>query len=264
MNVNEYLIDYYNRGGEDGRLASRHGSVEFLTTMRYIERYIISGDRVIEIGAGTGRYSHELAGQGYCVDAVEPVQHNIDVFRQKTKPGEPITVTQGNALCLAGFADGMYDITLLFGPMYHLFMKEDKLQALFEAIRVTKHDGVIFVAYCISDASILDGGFKRKRYSIAEFVEKGYIDPHTFSARSEPALVFELVRKEQIDELTSALPVNRLHYVSADGYAFHMPNEIDAMDDAEFDLFMRYHFATCERGDMAGLAAHSLDILRKV
>ena len=40
MEVNQYLVEYYNRGLEDGRLDSQHGSVEFLTTMRYIERYL--------------------------------------------------------------------------------------------------------------------------------------------------------------------------------------------------------------------------------
>ena len=35
------------------------------------------------------------------------------------------------------------------------------------------------------------------------------------------------------------------------------------MNDTEFALFMQYHFATCERGDMVGLTAHSLDIFKK-
>ena len=47
--------------------------------MRYIEKYIQSGDRVLEIGAGTGRYSHALARKGYAVDAVELVISNIAV-----------------------------------------------------------------------------------------------------------------------------------------------------------------------------------------
>jgi len=61
MEENKYLIDYYNQGFEDERLATRVGSVEFLTTMRYIEKYLKPGDRIIEIGAGTGRYSHVFA-----------------------------------------------------------------------------------------------------------------------------------------------------------------------------------------------------------
>ena len=73
MKTNPYIIDYYNNYDEDSRLSPRHGTVEFLTTMRYIEKYIKPGSRVLEIGAGTGRYSHTLARLGYTVDAVELV-----------------------------------------------------------------------------------------------------------------------------------------------------------------------------------------------
>ena len=111
METNQYLTEFYNSYDEDSRLAPRHGSVEFLTTMRYIEKYIKPGDRVLEIGAGSGRYSHALARQGYAVDAVELVEHNIQVFKQNTQPQENITVTQGNALDLSAFPDGSYDIT---------------------------------------------------------------------------------------------------------------------------------------------------------
>ena len=98
MNINQYIIDFYNQYDEDSRLVSKHGTVEFLTTMRYIEKYMKPGSRVIEIGAGTGRYSHALARQGYAVDAVELVEHNIEVFHRNTLSTENITVTQGNAL----------------------------------------------------------------------------------------------------------------------------------------------------------------------
>ena len=101
MKTNEYLNDFYNHYDEDGRLAVKHGSVEFLTTMRYIDRYIRPGDRVLEIGAGTGRYSHTLARRGYTVDAVELIEHNIAVFRNNTQSGENVAITQGNALDLS-------------------------------------------------------------------------------------------------------------------------------------------------------------------
>ena len=55
MKTNQYIIDYYNSYDEDSRLSPKHGTVEFLTTMRYIEKYIKPGSRVLEIGAGTGR-----------------------------------------------------------------------------------------------------------------------------------------------------------------------------------------------------------------
>lgn len=169
METNQYLINHYSSFNEDARLMSKHGSVEFLTTMRYIDKYIKPDDRVLEIGAGTGRYSHALAHQGYAVDAVELVEHNIEMFRKNIQPDETITVTQGNALDLSDFSDSQYDITLLLGPLYHLYTKEDKRQALSEAIRVTKQGGVIFAAHVISDGCLLDEGFNRGNINVSEY-----------------------------------------------------------------------------------------------
>lgn len=84
METSRYLIDYYQSYDEDSRLVSRHGSVEFLTTMLYLEKYLKPDSHILEIGAGTGRYSHALARQGYTVDAVELVDHNIKVFQENT------------------------------------------------------------------------------------------------------------------------------------------------------------------------------------
>ena len=263
MYTTKYLNEFYSSYDEDSRLLQRHGSVEFLTTMRYIEKYIKPGDRVIEIGAGTGRYSHALARQGYTVEAVELIGHNIEVFRKNTLPSENITITQGNALDLSSFQDSKYDITLLLGPLYHLYSIEDKRQALREAIRVTKPGGIVFAAYVISDGCLLDDGFNRGNINIAEYIEKGLIHGKTFAAKSEPEDLFELVRKEDIDELMSVFPTTRLHYVASDGCALFMREAIDRMDDETFELYLQYHFATCERSDLAGVTSHSIDIFRK-
>jgi len=264
INSNDYIKNYYENYDEDGRLGSRHGLVEFLTTMRYIEHYAKRGDRIIEVGAGTGRYSHALARQGYTVDAVELVEHNIEIFKKNTQTGENISITQGNAMDLSRFADNSYDITLLFGPMYHLYTKEDKLKALSEAIRVTKPDGIVFVAYIIIDGCILDDGFKRGHLNISEYIQNGLIDPVTFAAKSEPKELFDLVRKEDIDDLMQDFAVSRLHYIATDGYTHHIKETLAEMDGATFELYLKYHFAVCERADMVGLTNHSLDIFKIV
>ena len=44
MEVTRILNEYYGSYDEDKRLCSRHGSVEFLTTMRYVEKYLQPGE----------------------------------------------------------------------------------------------------------------------------------------------------------------------------------------------------------------------------
>ena len=261
METKEILGNYYGNYDEDGRLRSRHGMVEYLTTMRYVERYLQPGMRILEVGAGTGRYSHALARAGYRVDAVELLEHNIDIFRQNMLPDEPVTVTQGNAMDLSAFASDTYDMTLLLGPMYHLFTTDDQLAALSEAIRVTKKGGIVVAAYCMGDASVLSYGFVRGK--IHEIIEKCMLDPVTFNTFSNPWDIFELYRKEDIDALRSRFPVTQLHFVATDGYTNHIRDVVDGMDEKTYEVYLNYHFATCERPDMIGYSHHTIDIFRK-
>lgn len=262
MDSLQALTQFYSNYDEEGRLLSKHGQVEFLTTMRYIEKYLRPGMRVLEIGAATGRYSHTLARQGYRVDAVELVQHNINIFQQLTQPGENVTIRQGNAKELSFYEDETFDMTLLLGPMYHLFTMEDQLQALSEAIRVTKKGGIIMAAYCGNDATMVQycfgrGMLKEQRY-------RDLVDFETFKASSDPAELFELYRIEDIDALMKDFNTERLHFLGTDMATNYMRTAIDEMDDAFFQLYLKYHFTICERSDMVGVSHHFLDVFRKL
>ena len=152
-----YLEEYYNNYDEEGRLLSRHGQVEYLTTMRYIEKCLkdISDLSILEVGVGTGRYSVTLAKKGLKVTAVELIEHNLEMLRSKLDDTEPITTIQGNALDLSMFSDNSFSLTMLLGPMYHLYTKKEKLRALSEAVRVTKSGGHILVAYCMNEPTVI-------------------------------------------------------------------------------------------------------------
>ena len=174
----EALTTYYTTHNEDARLTSKHGMVEFLTTIHYVEKYLKPGMRILEIGAGTGRYSHYFAQNGYDVDAVELMECNIEVFKANTKDGENITVQQGDAVDLQNISSEQYDITLLLGPMYHLYTDEDKIAAMSEAIRVTKKGGIVFAAYCNNDMTVYQFGFRRGAFKGNDYDD--LIDFETF------------------------------------------------------------------------------------
>ena len=261
MEVLKVLTEYYENYDENSRLTSKHGSIEFLTTMRYIERYLQPGMRICEIGAATGRYSHALARMGYCVDAVELISHNIEIFKANTTPGENVKIYQGNATDLSMLSDGVYDITLLLGPMYHLFTVQEQLQALSEAIRITRSGGIIFAAYCGNDATMIQYCFGRGMLKLQRY--RDLVDSVTFKAASDPAELFQLYRKEDIDQLMSVFPVKRLHYIGTDMATHYMRKTVDEMDDELFDLYLKYHFCICERQDMVGMSHHILDVFRK-
>ena len=118
----DYITNYYqNLIEEDGRLFkdNKH-KTEFILTTDYIDKYLQKGMRILELGAGTGAYSLYYAKQGYQVDALEPVEKNLNILKSKIEKGMNINPVLGNALDLSIYEKDTFDMVLCLGPMYHL------------------------------------------------------------------------------------------------------------------------------------------------
>ena len=191
---------------------------------------------------------------------VSIVTHNLEALRSKLDGTEPITAIQGNALDLSVFQDKSFDLTMLLGPMYHLYTMEDKIQALSEAVRVTKPGGYILVAYCMNEATIIQYVFLANHLN--DVMKMNTMLTDNWHCRSEPKEIFELVRTEDISLLNSRFPLDRMKLVATDGAAHYLSGFIDEMDQDTFAKWMEYHLATCERQDLIGASNHTLDILK--
>ena len=224
-----YIEEYYTNYDEDGRLLSNHGQVEYRTTMKYIHEVAenIGAKKILEVGAGTGRYSIALAKEGFEVDAVELTDHNLQILNSKLEGMQNIRTYQGNALDLSLFSDESFDITLVLGPMYHLYTKEDKLQALKEAVRVTRKGGYILVAYCMNEATMIQFTFKQG--NIWDLVDNNMLSD-SFRCLSEAKDLFEMVRLEEIDELDASFAnIQREKIIAADGATNYMRECVDTI-----------------------------------
>jgi ubiquinone/menaquinone biosynthesis C-methylase UbiE len=259
------LEEYYNKFNEEKRLDSRHRKVEFWTSMHYIHESLQAlaeeGQqapvRILDIGAGTGRYSIPLAQEGHDVTAVELVRHNLG--RLKQKDGS-VKAYQGNALNLKRFADESFDLTLLFGPMYHLHSAEDKKRALLEAKRVTRQGGWILVAYVMNEFSVITYAFKERH--ILEALQDGMLD-ESYHCTEKANPLYSMVRLEDIEALNREAGLTREKIVAADGAANYIRPFLNALTEEEFDAFYHYHLTTCERMDLMGASGHTVDILKR-
>ena len=253
------IINYYNNYDEDGRLKRKSHMPEYLLTMRYIEKYLKPNYKIIEIGAGTGRYSIDLADMGYDVTAVELVPHNIKIMKSKVKAKHNIKIYEGNACDLSFIADNTYDIVLLLGPMYHLFTDEDKHKAMSEALRVAKTGGIVYSAYCNNDTCMYKMFYKKR---ILSYLDNGLIEDD-YHAKSSPNEIFELYRKSDINNLMKDFNVTRLHFVGVDMLSYLYNNKLDRLSKREFEEYMKFLSTICEREDLVGFSEHMLDIFRK-
>lgn len=253
------LEEHYGKFNEEKRLLRRHGQVEYITSMKYIHKYLEEFDapKILDIGAGTGRYSVALCEEGYDVTAVELVKRNLGILKAKNSN---VKAYLGNALNLKRFKDEEFDVTLLFGPMYHLYTFEDKLKALNEAKRVTKTGGVILVAYLMNEYGVISYGFKENH--VVECINDGRLNKE-FHCVSQEKDLYDYVRLEDINRLKDEAELERIQIISADGPTEYLRPVINAMDEETFKLFIEYHLSTCERYELLGASAHTVDILRK-
>ncbi|MBQ0023961.1 MAG: class I SAM-dependent methyltransferase [Prevotellaceae bacterium] len=247
---------HYNKHKEDQRLQQRHGIVEFETTMHHLHRFLQPGQTILDIGAGTGRYTSALMAEGYTVKAVELVRHNIDVFLKREPSAD---VVQGDARSMPFLPTASADVTLLLGPLYHLFGDEEKLKALNEAKRVTKPGGVIFVAYLMNEYSILSYCFDEDR--ITDLMERGVVDSD-FHIRAKADELYDYIRLEDIDRLNAAAGLERVTIFSPDGAADYMRTRLNRMSDATFARFLAYQKCISERSDLIGAGSHTVDVVR--
>lgn len=251
---------FYSKIDEDARLdRSRHGQMEYLATMEYIHRYVTAGARILEIGAGTGRYSIALAKEGYDVTAVELVEHNLDILRKNGSELKNLQSYQGDALNLAGFQDGEFDMTLVFGPMYHLYDKDDVHKAINEAIRVTKENGVILVAFLSVYAILYDNYLNG---SLMEGLKENFTDEYAVRHFEEQLFTgYDIV---EFERLFADKEVEYLSTVAVDSILELAEGRRDfAMSDDEFEAFAKYQLAVCEKRELLGCSSHLLYICRK-
>ena len=253
------LEKYYNKFNEDKRLLSRHGQVEFFVAMHYINEMIAgrSGLDIIDIGAGTGRYSVELANAGHRAVAVELVNKNVSQIKMKS---DKVIAKQGDALNLKKFKAESFDIALLFGPTYHLFSHEDKLQAILEAKRVLKKGGKLLIMYLTNEYAMITYAFKEG--NLQKCLKEGKIDEN-FNTVTGVEDLYSYVRLEEINKLQEDAEMKRVKIVGVDGATDYIRPVINKMTEEDFEYYKKYQLSISSRPELLGASSHIMDILEK-
>ena len=252
------LEKYYNKFNEDKRLLSRHGQVEFFVANKYIHD-IINGRKnlnILDVGAGTGRYSVMLAEEGHNVTAVEYVKKNVSQIKMKS---DKVVAKHGTALNLK-LPDDTFDIVLLFGPTYHLFSHQDKLKAIEEAKRVTKKGGHILIMYLTNEYAVITYAFKEG--NLQKVLKENKLDSN-FQTQTTTEDLYSYVRLEEINKLKEDAGLTRHKIIGVDGATDYIRTTINKLSEDDFEIYKQYILSISERQELLGASSHIMDILVK-
>jgi ubiquinone/menaquinone biosynthesis C-methylase UbiE len=154
------VLAHYASGYESGRLLEGASQIELVRTQELVLRYLPPPPAVIfDVGGGPGVYACWLARRGYEVHLVDAHPLHVEQARQASQgqPDAPLAGIEVSDARQLNRADTSVDVVLLFGPLYHLTQKADRLTALREAHRILRPGGFLLVAAISRFASLLDG-----------------------------------------------------------------------------------------------------------
>lgn len=116
------IINYYSQFDEWGRLDRE--PIEFQVNWHYIKRYLPKTGNVLDNGAGPGKYSMELAKEGYKVTLTDLTPKLVEIAESKAKElqleGQFNGFFAADARELNMMKDEQYGASLMLGPMLAL------------------------------------------------------------------------------------------------------------------------------------------------
>jgi len=243
----------------------RH-KVEFEITKRYIKRYIKSGDKVLDMGGGPGRYSLFMAEMGCDVTLADLSQNNVDFAIEKAKEQN----LKIKALCLdARNLEQLYgesfDHILLMGPMYHLVEESDRIKSVNECLKLLKPNGVIFVSFIALYAGII-WAMKEMPEAVLHRSEDEFlncfIEDKSFSGQAFTQAYF--IRQGDVLPFMSQFPLEKLHLLGQEGLTSPCEPNILAQPPEVVDKWIDLAEKVCEREDLLSFSEHYLYVGRKI
>ncbi|HHD2753532.1 TPA: class I SAM-dependent methyltransferase [Clostridium perfringens] len=252
----ERVSALYGIFNESTRLSSKATQVEFLTTVRNIEKFLKPGMKILDLGAGTGEYSLYFAKKGFEITAIELVEKHVKEIKKKCEKDMNLSVFQGNALNISNIKDNSYDIVLCFGPLYHLSKIEDRMKCIEQVKRVCKKDGKMFFAFISNDMVITT---ETMCYNL-DFLKGDTYNHETFKVVDFP-FVFHTV--DQCRKLLNNSNLKITSEIAADGLSELLADKINAMDEKDYNLWLNYHYYCSEKPEFLGCSNHLLFIAKK-
>ena len=273
--MNEKAVRYYDQASEREWERLEQGWVEFHINLHFINAHLAPASRVLDVGAGPGRYAIELAKHGHRVYVGDLSPEQVRLAREKIKESgvsahiEAVQVL--DVRDLGHLSDASFDAVLALGPFYHLQTYNERKQAAEEIARLLKPGGVAFAAFIPRPAFMTAALLEPDRWPplddpehLSSFFQSGIFD------HAEPGRFTGVycARVDEIKPLFEAVDIQEIKTVASEGITSWLSgaplDRIRQFDAEAFDQMLSLIVSAAEDPSTLGMSIHVLYIGRKV
>jgi SAM-dependent methyltransferase len=242
-------------------------SLELMTTLRSLEKYLPGQGQVLDAGGGPGRYTLELAQRGYQVTLLDLTPENV-AFAQRMirRKGfkRRAQAVEGSITDLSRFPDDTFDgVVCTGGPLSHIVDLQQRGLAIRELLRVTKPGAPVFISVMsrlsviVVELELFQNEFEMPVHTIIR--ETGDIDGLTGFTACHFFLPEEL--RAEIEAQGATI----VEMVGLEGLASNHRKAINklAKSAARWQVWLETHFQTCTHPAVVGTSEHMLAVCKK-
>jgi ubiquinone/menaquinone biosynthesis C-methylase UbiE len=262
------VVAHYEASREQDRLVGGLAELELVRTREILRRHLPPPPlRILDVGGATGVHAAWLLEDGYRVHLVDITPSHVEQARTALT-GRGLTAEVGDARHLAA-PDGSFDAVLVFGPLYHLVERADRVAALEEARRVVEPAGLVAVAAISRFASLIDGlarGFlfepEFRRIVRRDLADGRHVNPDNRPHWFTTAFFHH---PEQLHEEITAAGLAVVELLGVEGIAGWLPH-LGARwgRDADRETILEATRLIEAEPTLLGLSAHLLAIAKRV
>lgn len=256
MNNESIVKEYYDGWAEKVRLTrDKAGNIEYVITTDFINRHLTGDEKILELGCGAGIYSLAYASEGYDVTAIDISEKYLDILRESVTDEMTIQAINMNATNLDGLEDDSFDVSLVLGPLYHLFDEDEINMVTSEVKRVTKPGGIVYVAFLSKDYITV-----RNCFEVFDESERYFDTEYKFINSIEEVFYYFYV--DEIEKLMNFHGIEKLHFLTTDGISRFVNQDINELTDKGYQRYLDYLKCNCERKELMGFSPHLLYVGR--